>query len=50
MFSFHIFFVLLYQFQETEHRNNVSPSLFLILAKVQQQNAPGVSRVWALNM
>ena len=43
VFSFHTFL-----FSETEHRNNVNPSLFIQMTKVEQQNGlkkkPGASK------
>ena len=38
VFSFHTFFVLLYQFLRNEIQKHVNPSLFIQLAKVQQQS------------
>ena len=39
LYSLFTFFLFSYNsLQETEHRNNVNPSLFIQLAKVQQQN------------
>ena len=38
VFPFHTSPVLLYYFLETKHRNNVNPSLFIQVAKVQLQN------------
>ena len=48
LYSLFILFLFSYiSFYETEHRHNVNPSLFIQLAKVQQQNEwkkkPGVS-------
>ena len=47
VFFFYTFLLSYISFYEMEHRNNVNPSLFMQLAKVQEKNEwkkkPGVS-------